>query len=57
MINGLCLEGLFDEIAIKKIKDNGCIPNAIFYQTFIHALFENAIAKKLLHEMIARDLP
>jgi pentatricopeptide repeat domain-containing protein 1 len=62
MINGLCLEGLFDEAVVfmSKMEDNGSIHNAITYQTIIHALFENDEndkTKKLLRYMIAGDLP
>jgi pentatricopeptide repeat protein len=41
------------------MEDNGCIPNAITYQTIIYAHFENDEndkAEKLLRDMIARGL-
>jgi pentatricopeptide repeat protein len=61
MINGFCLEGLFDDAMtlLSKMEDNGCIPNAITYQTIIYAHFENDEndkAEKLLRDMIARGL-
>jgi pentatricopeptide repeat domain-containing protein 1/leucine-rich PPR motif-containing protein len=61
MINGLCLKGLFDEamILLSKMESNGCIPDAVTYETIIRALFkndENDKAEKLLREMIARGL-
>jgi pentatricopeptide repeat domain-containing protein 1/leucine-rich PPR motif-containing protein len=61
MINGFCLEGLFDEAEalLSKMEDSGCIPDAVTYGTIIHALFkkdENDKAKKLLLEMSARGL-
>jgi pentatricopeptide repeat protein len=61
MINGLCLEGLFDDAMtlLSKMEDNGCIPDAVTYQTIIYALFENDEnykAEKLLREMVARGL-
>jgi pentatricopeptide repeat protein len=61
MIHGLCLEGLFDEAEslLSKMEDNGCIPNAVTYETIIRALFENDEndkALKLLQEMIGSGL-
>jgi pentatricopeptide repeat protein len=61
MINGLCLEGLFDEAfaLLQKMEENGCIPDVVTYQTIIYTLFENdenVHAEKLLREMIARGL-
>ncbi|RHN51685.1 putative pentatricopeptide [Medicago truncatula] len=61
MINGLCLEGLFDEAMtlLEKMEDNGCTPDVVTYETIIYALFkndENDKAEKLLREMITRGL-
>jgi pentatricopeptide repeat protein len=61
MINGLCFEGLFDEAMalLSKMKDNGCIPDPVTYETIIRALFENDEnykANKLLCEMIDRGV-
>ena len=61
MINGLCKEGLFDEVdaLLSKMDANGIIPDAITYEPIIRAFFhkdENEKAEKLLHEMIARGL-
>ncbi|PNX67715.1 pentatricopeptide repeat-containing protein [Trifolium pratense] len=44
---------------VSKMKDNGCILDAVTYETIIRALFENDEndkAKKLLREMIAKDI-
>jgi pentatricopeptide repeat protein len=61
MINGLCKQGLFDEVEalLSKMEDNGIIPDAVTYETIIRALFykdENEKAEKLLREMITRGL-
>jgi len=61
MVNGLCKEGLFDDAMslLSEMEDNCCTPNAVTFQTLIHALFEsnkNDKAVELLREMIARGL-
>jgi pentatricopeptide repeat domain-containing protein 1/leucine-rich PPR motif-containing protein len=61
MINGLCKQGMFDEVEtlLSKMEDNGIIPDAVTYETIIQALFykdENEKAMKLLREMITRGL-
>jgi pentatricopeptide repeat protein len=61
MINGLCLNKLFGEAItlLSKMEDNGCVSDAVTYETIIRALFENDEndkAEKLLREMIVRGL-
>jgi pentatricopeptide repeat domain-containing protein 1/leucine-rich PPR motif-containing protein len=44
---------------LSKMKDNGCIPDPVTYETIIRALFENDEnykANKLLCEMIDRGV-
>ncbi|XLS94632.1 hypothetical protein HN51_070640, partial [Arachis hypogaea] len=44
---------------LSEMEDNGCLPDAVTFETLIRALFEkdeNDIAKKLFREMIARGL-
>jgi pentatricopeptide repeat protein len=62
MIKAFCNKGFFDEALtmLSIMKDNGFIPNTKTYVTMICSLLkkdENDKAEKLLHEMIARDLP
>jgi len=52
---------MFDEAMsfLSEMEDNGCTPNAVTFQTLIHALFEsneNDKVVELLREMIARGL-
>ncbi|RYR07879.1 hypothetical protein Ahy_B05g075370 [Arachis hypogaea] len=56
MIHGLCKEVLFEEAValLSEMEGNGCLPDAVTFETVIRALFEkdeNDMAEKLLREM------